>query len=101
MPALDGVPVFGALLDVDQGGSFVLAPVGVARRYVGRSNVLETTFTTTDGVARLLDGLMLQDGGELSRRELLRWIECVEGSVRFAYRLRPRFGFSDEPRVER
>jgi GH15 family glucan-1,4-alpha-glucosidase len=104
VPALDGVPLFGALLDVERGGSFTLAPVDdheVTRRYVGRSNVLETTFTTADGVARVVDGLMLQDGGELSWVELLRRVEGVAGSVRFRYRLRPRFGFDDEPRFER
>jgi Domain of unknown function (DUF5911) len=50
LPALDGVPVFGALLDPGRGGSFRLAPTGdceVQRRYLPGLNVLETTFTSS------------------------------------------------------
>jgi len=94
---IDSQPVFGALLDSDRGGRFELAPVDdydVERRYVGRSNVLESTFTTETGEARVVDALALQDGGELSWIELLRRIAGVKGHVRFRYRLRPRFGFA-------
>jgi GH15 family glucan-1,4-alpha-glucosidase len=96
-PRIDSEPVFGALLDPERGGRFELAPADdyeVERRYVGRSNVLESTFTTETGEARVVDGLMLQDGGELSWIELLRHVVGVKGSVRFRFRLRPRFGFA-------
>ena len=72
---IDSQPVFGALLDADRGGRFELAPADayeVERRYLGRSNVLESTFTTETGEARVTDALALQDGGELSWIELLR-----------------------------
>jgi GH15 family glucan-1,4-alpha-glucosidase len=97
VPQVDSEPVFGALLDPERGGHFELAPADeyeVERRYLGRSNVLESTYTTETGKARVVDGLMLQDGGELSWVELLRRVEGVKGRVRFRFRLRPRFGFA-------
>lgn len=96
-PRVDGEPLFGALLDAEGGGCFELAPAGefeVTRRYVGRSNVLETTFTTELGEATVTDALTLQDGGELSWIELLRHVVGVKGRVRFRFRVAPRFGFA-------
>jgi GH15 family glucan-1,4-alpha-glucosidase len=96
MPALDGVPVFGALLDPERGGSFRLSPSGefeVTRRYVPGSNVLETTFTTTTGVVTVRDALSLQDGGTLSWIELVRRVDGVRGRVPIRWALSPRFDF--------
>jgi GH15 family glucan-1,4-alpha-glucosidase len=104
VPALDGVPVFGALLDASNGGSFELAPVGeweAERRYLEGSNVLETTVTTQHGSARLTEALTLQDGGQLSWTELVRRVEGTKGRVRFRYRLRPRYGLGrQETRID-
>jgi GH15 family glucan-1,4-alpha-glucosidase len=99
-PRLDGTPVFGALLDAGRGGAFELEPAEpyeVERRYVGRSNVLETTFTTPSGVARVTEGLMLGEGLDLSWVELLRRVEGVAGKVRLRFRVAPRFGFGPPP----
>jgi GH15 family glucan-1,4-alpha-glucosidase len=96
VPAFDGSPVFGALLDPERGGSFALTPVEefeVERRYLPGTNVLETTFTTESGVAVVTDALTLQDGGELSWIELVRRIKGVRGRVRLRYVVRPRFEF--------
>ena len=63
-----------SLLDPEQGGRFRLAPAGefeVARRYVGRTNVLETTYRTAGGAVRVTEALTLQDGG------LLPWVELA------------------------
>jgi len=105
LPNLHSPTTFGALLDPEQGGNFSLAPscdYEAARRYVGRTNVLETTYRTGDGVARVTEALTLQDGGLLPWVELARRIDGVEGSVPMEWRVEPRFDWGRErPRIER
>src|SRR5438046_4417358 len=105
LPSLHAPTTFAAILDPDRGGRFTLAPVGeyeAARRYLGRTNVLETTYRTGDGVARVTEALTLQDGGLLPWVELARRIEGIEGSVPMAWRVEPRFDWGREPpRIER
>jgi GH15 family glucan-1,4-alpha-glucosidase len=105
LPSLHAPTTFAAILDPERGGHFGLAPVGefeVARRYLGRTNVLETTYRTGDGVARVTEALTLQDGGLLPWVELARRIEGMEGTVPFAWRMAPRFDWGREKaRIER
>jgi GH15 family glucan-1,4-alpha-glucosidase len=96
LPALDSPPVFGALLDARRGGCFALEPevdYEVERRYVERSNVLETTFRTSAGDVRVTDAATLQDGAPLPWIEFARRIEGVSGSVPMRWRIRPGFDF--------
>src|ERR1700743_3298091 len=49
LPSLREVPVFAGILDAKNGGRFELRPSAdftARRRYIPRTNVLETTFTT-------------------------------------------------------
>jgi GH15 family glucan-1,4-alpha-glucosidase len=105
LPSLHAPTTFAAILDPEQGGRFTLAPAGdfeSARRYLGRTNVLETTYRTGDGVVRVTEALTLQDGGLLPWVELARRIEGVEGSVPLEWRLEPRFDWGRErPRIVR
>lgn len=101
-PSLASPSVFGAVLDADRGGSFALAPVapfGVERRYADDTNVLETTFTTAEGIARVTDALLLGTAGTEGHRRLLRRVECLSGRVELAWRIEPRFDFA-RARVE-
>src|SRR5688500_2102239 len=62
LPDLDSPSVFGALLDVERGGHFTLAPENdyqSERRYLPGSNVLETTFKTATGTVRVIDAMTL------------------------------------------
>ena len=96
LPSIDCSTVFGALLDAENGGSFRISPDGaytVRRRYVPRTNVLETTFVTEGGKVRVTDALTLQDGGLLPWLELARRVECTSGSVRMRWSVEPRFGY--------
>ncbi len=100
LPSLHSPTTFAAMLDPERGGRFTLAPAGefeVARRYLGRTNVLETTYRTGDGVVRVTEALTLQDGGLLPWIELARRIEGMEGSVRVEWRVEPRFDWGREP----
>ncbi len=105
LPSMHSPTTFAAILDPDRGGRFALTPVGefeAARRYVGRTNVLETTYRTRDGVVRVIEALTLQDGGLLPWVELARRIEGVEGTVQLEWRVEPRFDWGRvEPRIIR
>jgi GH15 family glucan-1,4-alpha-glucosidase len=100
LPSLHSPTTFAAMLDPERGGRFTLAPAGgfeAARRYIGRTNVLETTYRTGEGVVRVTEALTLQDGGLLPWVELARRIEGVEGTVPLEWRMEPRFDWGREP----
>jgi GH15 family glucan-1,4-alpha-glucosidase len=101
LPRFDSPAVFAALLDRERGGCFSVRPAGgceVTRRYVGDTNVLETTFRTDRGTLRLRD-LMPVASEEEKRSELrpnhqlLRELECVEGTVDVEVTCDPRPGY--------
>ena len=92
IPNLDSVPVFARILDADGGGAIALAPVdgfAVKRRYIAATNVLETTFTTESGVAKVTDALVTGVAGRLPWVELARRIEGVSGTVKFRWKVAP------------
>jgi len=105
LPEMHCPTAFAALLDPEKGGRFVLAPRGrfdAERRYVGRTNVLETTYTTGDGVARVTEALTLQDGGLVPWTELARRVEGLSGDVELEWRVEPRFDWGRcIPRIQR
>lgn len=92
IPNLGSMPVFARLLDDDTGGCIELEPVGeytVTRRYVARTNVLRTTFTTEHGSATITDALVTGIAGRLPWAELARRVDGRSGSVEFRWRVRP------------
>jgi GH15 family glucan-1,4-alpha-glucosidase len=98
LPAYDSPAVFARVLDPDA-GHWAIAPTGgfsAQRRYLPGTLVIETTFTTDTGVARLVDAMAFapgQRGHELGRgapHEVLRLVEGVEGSVELTMELAPR-----------
>jgi len=105
LPNLDGSSIFGALLDPQAGGRFVIQPAipfEASRRYLERTNVLETTFATAEGHVRLIDALTLDKSQVASWRELARRIEGLAGEVPMRWSFEPRFGPDGEvPATER
>ena len=90
VPNLDSPPLFNRLLDPEEGGRFELAPSAAfttTHRYRADSNVLETTFVTADGIARLTESLNSGTAGRLPWAELARRVEGLEGTVRFELRV--------------
>src|SRR5215211_4685910 len=80
LPDLDSPSVFAAVLDADRGGRFALQPeipAEVERGYLPDTNVLETTFTSAQGVVRLTDAMALPSRDLGPTRELIRRINCV------------------------
>jgi GH15 family glucan-1,4-alpha-glucosidase len=99
LPDFSSPAIFAGLLDPARGGSCSIQPqeaFAATRRYIGPTVVLETTFTTDSGVVRLLDLMPIGDGvrpmGPL--REVLRVVECTQGTVDLEIRVdaRPDYG---------
>lgn len=106
LPDLDAPAVFAAVLDASRGGRFELrpeAPHRVTRRYLPGTNVLETTFHTERGTARVTDALTVDDEAALTpMRELQRRIDGVAGTVPMRWSVRPRYGYGARtPRLTR
>lgn len=101
----DGRPVFARLLDRDIGGFFRVSPtapeVETSRRYLPGTNVLETTFRTSDGVVTLTDFMPVEpDPDEIgeahrpgARHSLIRIVRGVSGSVEMGLAFHPRFEY--------
>ena len=108
-PRFDSASVFGRILDAEKGGFFAIRPSiehEAKRRYLDGTNVIETTFTTDTGVARMLDLMPVFTEEEKQKnlspfRQLLRRIEVIEGEVpiEIVYAPRPDYGLIT-PRLE-
>ena len=101
-PRFDSPSVFGRLLG-PEAGHWQIAPGGKwesTRRYVDRTLVLETTFTTASGTLVLTDALAMgpDNGGHRLGRDvphlLVRRVACTAGEVEVhvSYRPRPEYG---------
>jgi GH15 family glucan-1,4-alpha-glucosidase len=99
LPRFDSDSCFGRLLDWGNGGYFQISPAGrfsSRREYLEKSLVLVTTFRTRSGEARLIDFFAMRSGGrQCPRREIVRIIEGVSGTLRFNVRLVPRLDFGE------
>jgi GH15 family glucan-1,4-alpha-glucosidase len=98
LPRYDADAIFARILD-PEGGHWSIRPAGeyrVERRYVPGSLVIETTFTTSDGVVRVRDAMAFAQGqrghdlGFDAPHEVLRSVEGVSGAVELRMELVPR-----------
>ncbi len=90
VPNMDSPPLLDRLLDPASGGFFSLQPIDafdVERRYREDSNVLETTFTTDTGVARVSESMNSTLAGRLPWCELARRVEVLSGVMDLRVRL--------------
>jgi GH15 family glucan-1,4-alpha-glucosidase len=98
LPRYDSPSIFGRILD-PAAGHWSIRPRGAfsaERRYLPGTLVIETTFTTDTGVARLRDAMVFADGqrhhdlGFDAPHELLRSVEGLSGEVELVFELAPR-----------
>src|SRR5690606_23624801 len=102
VPRFDSDAVFARILDADLGGTFEIRPAGpfrARRRYLPRTNILETEFTAAGGIARVVDFMPALTEAQkrtypVAFREIVRRVRCIEGSVVLDVRIaaRPQFG---------
>jgi len=99
LPRFDSDSCFGRLLDWRNGGYFQICPVGrfsSRREYLEKSLVLVTTFRSASGEARLIDFFAMRIGGrQRPRREIVRIVEGVSGTLRLRVRFVPRLDFGE------
>ncbi|HZQ84349.1 MAG TPA: glycoside hydrolase family 15 protein [Acidimicrobiales bacterium] len=101
-PRFDSPSVFAKVLDATRGGSFAVTPrnvESVTRAYVDGTNVLTTTFRTSNGVVELTDCMPVapmdpaQPAAVQPHRALLRHARCTDGSVELDVVIAPRFEY--------
>jgi GH15 family glucan-1,4-alpha-glucosidase len=99
LPRFDSGSVFGALLDPERGGTWSIRPSEPwtsTQRYLARTNVLETTFTTTAGAVVTLTDFMpvTADGRPAGQHpEIHRRVHCTRGRADLAVVFMPRFEY--------
>src|SRR5581483_11092150 len=101
-PRFDSGSVFARILDYQKGGYFSIRPsveFKTVRRYLPRTNVLETTFQCATGTVKLLDLMPVMREEEKKRRltpfrQLLRRIECTSGEVPMRVEFSPRTNYA-------
>ena len=99
-PRFDSPSAFAALLDVERGGCFRIAPteeVEGSQRYVDETCVLETTFETGSGVCIVTDCMPFYDdgrGGHIAPSQLIRLVRCLRGSVELEVLYQPRLDYA-------
>ncbi|MBI4219423.1 MAG: glycoside hydrolase family 15 protein [Chloroflexi bacterium] len=95
-PRFDSPSVFAAILDDRKGGRFKISPRGQFRsrqRYVGRTNVLETSFETSTGSCSLVDCMPIyhgDDGTVSAPHQIIRKVRCEAGTVTLQISYAPR-----------
>jgi GH15 family glucan-1,4-alpha-glucosidase len=97
MPRIDSGSIFGRIIDSERGGYCRISPHGaseVSRRYLPGTLILETTFSTGDGVMRLIDCFPMRRGGRREpHQQILRCVDGVMGKVEVDVEIAPRFDY--------
>lgn len=100
MPRVDDDSCFGRLLDWDRGGYCSIAPTSEYTstwRYLPETLILETTFRTGSGAARLVDFFAVEaDGDEQPPLyDHVRILQGIEGEVEMRIEVCPRFDYGE------
>lgn len=97
-PYIESPSVFGALLDVEKGGTFSITPLGnydSVQAYISNTNILQTIFYTAQGVATITDFMPIKGlHGNYPHASLLRKIYCNSGRVLFKVNYEPCFDYA-------
>lgn len=92
LPRFDSGSCFTNILGGPEHGRWLLRPAAestVTRRYDGNTSILETTHRTATGVVKVTDLMPLG----MERADLVRRVECVEGTVDMRHEWVVRFNY--------
>ena len=100
-PRFDSASIFGAILDSRIGGHWSIRPARdakVSRRYLEKTNVLETTFADQSGKIMLTDFMSVTSEENKRRQlwpehELVRQIKCESDGVEVIIEFNPRLDY--------
>ena len=101
-PSFDSPSVFGAILDDQKGGRFIVSPVAPGevthkQFYWPDTNVLVTRFYAQAGVAEMIDFMPVGSAAARSGRAIIRFIRITRGTMRFRIECRPAFNYARDP----
>jgi alpha,alpha-trehalase len=105
VPRFDSEPIFAGILDVERGGGFSISLEGLTESrqfYIEDTGVLITELRSQGGLVRITDAMAFRSGADLNedappgRRELIRWVQVLQGPVTLQVDLSPRGGASLE-----
>jgi GH15 family glucan-1,4-alpha-glucosidase len=94
---IESPSIFAGMLDIDKGGHFVVCPTGVfdsKQRYIEKTNVLQTVFSTTTGLVTLIDFMPVRGAGERVQKGIYRKLVCNKGFMDLEVNFKPRFGYA-------
>lgn len=109
LPEFHSPGLFAALLDRNKGGFFSIVPTGryqSAQQYLPDTNVVETSFTTSEGKVCLTDAFVATAEEEKQQslfpdHELLRIVEGISGTVQMQLQYVPKIFYGkDTPRLK-
>ena len=96
-PRFDSPSVFGAVLDHEKGGRFVIGSDGgnVTGRqlYLPDTNILITRFLTEEGVGEVMDFMPPGPSDESYRGRIIRIVKVVRGVMSLRLECRPAFDY--------
>ena len=96
-PHFDSPSIFGAVLDDQKGGRFLITParedVTYRQLYEPDTNILITRFLSADGVSQVVDFMPVGTGGEDYHGRLIRIIKVVRGFMPLRLECRPAFDY--------
>jgi len=100
-PRFDSESIFAAILDSKIGGHWSIRPVKasqVSRRYLEKTNVLQTSFASEAGETDLTDFMPATSEGRKRKmlwpeHELVRQLKCTGGEMDFVVDFNPRLDY--------
>jgi len=108
-PRFDSPSVFGAIVDPNRGGHWSICPTQdskVSRRYIDKTNILETIFANDSSKIVLTDFMSVTSEENKRKRlwpehELVRQIKCDSGDAEVIVEFNPRLDYGRiEPKIE-